>query len=251
VSTQNIYNAVIRAAGPAFANDASHLDVGAGRGDLIKEIRKHAKVKSFACDFHIDRFAADVPCEKVNFNHSTLPYQDEQFDVITSSEVVEHLENYRLLLRELFRIAKKDGIVVVTTPNVLNLASRIRYFVSGFANLFGPLPLRNDALYSTGAHITPIPFFYLAHALADAGFDDIKLSIDKAQRTSTFYAVLFYPLIALGKLRFMARERNRYRTITTENEQMVAAHFSWNLLLGRTIVVSARKRQGATLQHTQ
>lgn len=242
MSTQNIYNAVIRAAAHSFRSDASHLDVGAGRGELIGEVRKHANVKSFACDFHIERFAADVPCEKVNFNDSALPYRDEQFDVITSSEVVEHLENYRLLLRELFRIAKKDGTVVITTPNVLNLTSRLRYFISGFANLFGPLPLRNDALYSTGAHITPIPFFYLAHALADAGFDEIKLSIDKAQRTSTFYAVLFYPLIALGKLRFMARERKRYRTITTENKPMVEAHFSWNLLVGRTIVVSARKR---------
>lgn len=241
MSTQNIYEAVMRAALPAFGKGTAHLDIGAGRGELIKELNRNFDVQSQACDFHIERFTGGVPCKKVNLNTEPLPYQDDQFDLITCSEVVEHLENYRGLFREMQRVTKSGGVVVVTTPNVLNLLSRVRYLVSGFANLFGPLPVKNDALYSTGGHITPIPYFYLAHALTDAGFDDVRLSIDKPQRTSTFWAVLLLPFIALGGWYFMFRERNGYRTITKENEALVRAHFSWPLLVGRTIIVAASK----------
>lgn len=127
---------------------------------------------SSACDFHVERFAVEwVPCKQVNLNLESLPYPDAEFDLVTFSEVIEHVENYRALLREAFRVTTSGGVLVLTTPNVLNVNSRVRYLVSGFANLFGPLPVRNDKLYSTGGHITPIPYFYLAHALLDAGFD--------------------------------------------------------------------------------
>jgi SAM-dependent methyltransferase len=201
---------------------------------------------STACDFHVERFAVeDVLCAQVNLNHQSLPYADAQFDLVTSSEVIEHVENYRSLLREAFRVTANGGVLVVTTPNVLNVNSRVRYLVSGFANLFGPLPIRNDKLYSTGGHITPIPYFYLAHALRDAGFDNVELSIDKVQKTSVFWLVLLALFIFIGKHRFMARERKRFKTITVENEPLVASHFSWPLLVGRTIVVSAVKSGSA------
>ena len=137
--------------------------------------------------------------------------------------------------------------VVITTPNVLNTKSRIRYLLSGFANLFGPLPVRNDKLYSVRGHITPIPFFYLAHALLDAGFEKVELSIDKVQKTSVAWFVALCPFVFVGRLRFMARERNKFKTITAENAPLVASHFSWPLLVGRTIVVSAVKPVGSTV----
>jgi SAM-dependent methyltransferase len=251
MSTQKIYSAVIKAAkkrlsSASTAAGAKHLDIGAGRGELILALRHELPLCSTACDFHVERFAVeDVLCAQVNLNHATLPYPDAQFDLVTSSEVVEHLENYRSLLREAFRVTASGGVLVVTTPNVLNVNSRVRYLVSGFANLFGPLPVRNDKLYSTGGHITPIPYFYLAHALLDAGFDTIELSIDKVQKTSAFWLALLGPFIFIGKQRFMTRERKRFKTFTVENEPLVASHFSWPLLVGRTIVVSAVKSGGA------
>ncbi len=206
------------------------------------QFRKHFALDSRACDFHIERFAADhVPCAQLNLNKDPLPYADEQFDLVTSSEVVEHLESYRGLLREAFRVTKQGGVLIVTTPNVLNVSSRVRTLFCGFANLFGPLPVRHDEFYSTSGHITPIPYFYLAHALMDAGFEDLQLDIDKTQHTSVFWLVLLFPFIALGWWRFMRQERKRFKTITRENEMHVRAHFSWPVLVGRTIVLSAVK----------
>ncbi|MCR4301334.1 MAG: class I SAM-dependent methyltransferase [Sulfuricaulis sp.] len=251
MSTQNIYTAVIVAAKKRLSSTLAkeggkHLDIGAGRGALIQELRHALPMKSSACDFHVERFVAiGTPCAQVNLNHESLPYPDAHFDLVTCSEVVEHVENYRALLREAFRVTAIGGVVVVTTPNVLNANSRARYLVSGFANLFGPLPVRNDKLYSTGGHITPIPYFYLAHALLDSGFDNVELSIDKVQKTSVFWLTLLAPFIFLGMYRFMSRERKKFKTLTVENKPLVASHFTWPLLVGRTIVVSAVKPSSA------
>lgn len=249
MSTQNIYAAVIETSKKrlfSLTYGKRHLDIGAGRGELVQELRRAMSMISSACDFHIERFAAaGISCKQVNLNHEPLPYQDAEFNLVTSSEVVEHVENYRALLREVFRVMADGGVLVLTTPNVLNVNSRVRYLVSGFANLFGPLPVRNDKLYSTGGHITPIPYFYLAHALLDAGFDKVELSIDKVQKTSVFWLILLAPFIFVGRYRFMARERKKFKTITPENETHVEVHFSWPLLVGRTIIVSAVK-PGAT-----
>jgi SAM-dependent methyltransferase len=243
MSTENIYEAVIRICKRRLPYPGgTHLDIGAGRGELIRKLGEAISPKSFACDFHTDRFAAgNMPCAKVNLNLEPLPYPDAGFELVTCSEVVEHLENYRALLREAYRVAKPGGLLIVTTPNVLNVNSRVRYLWSGFANLFGPLPVRNDKLYSTGGHISPIAYFYLAHALLDAGFGKLELDIDKVQRTSVFWLVLLLPFMLMGWFRFMARERRRFKTITVENAPLVKSHFSWRLLVGRTIVVSAMK----------
>ena len=246
MSTQKIYAAVIKAAKRRLSSGNTegvrHLDIGAGRGELIDEFRQSFPLTSSACDFHVERFAVKgISCAQVNLNNQSLPYPDAQFELVTSSEVVEHVENYRALLREAFRVTVSNGIIVVTTPNVLNTSSRVRNLVSGFATLFGPLPVRNDKLYSTGGHINPIPYFYLAHAMLDAGFDKIELSIDKVQRSSVFWMIIFAPIMFIGWHRFMRRERKKFKTITAENKPLVESHFSWPLLVGRTIVVSAIK----------
>ena len=197
VSTNGIYKAVLRAsAGKCGQRQAHllHLDIGAGRGELIRLLQKAYRCNSSACDYHVERFGLkDVPIVAVNLDLQPLPYENDSFDLVTCSEVVEHLENYRSALREAYRVLRPGGSIIVTTPNVLNVYSRVRYLVCGFANLFGPLPTRNDKLYSTGGHITPIPYFYLAHALTDAGFIDICLEGDKIQRTSVFWLLLFFP----------------------------------------------------------
>lgn len=243
MSTAAIYDAVIRSVRRNVKGGRmNHLDIGAGRGQLIEQMRRVLPIQPHACDFHVENFAAkDVPLARVDLNDEPLPYPDATFDLVTCSEVIEHVENPRRLVREARRVLKPGGVLVLTTPNVLNANSRLRYLVSGFANLFGPLPAKNDKLYSTGGHITPLPYFYLAHALLDADFCDIELDVDRSQKSSSVLAVLFYPLILLGWLRFWRREERKYRTLTPANRVHVARHRSWPLLVGRTIVVSARK----------
>jgi SAM-dependent methyltransferase len=178
----------------------------------------------------------------VNLNTERFPYQDASFDLVTATEVVEHLERYREVLRDMHRIIKPGGSCILSTPNILNLNSRLRFLHFGFWNLFGPLPVRNSALYSTGGHINPCSYFYLAHSLLDAGFDDVTVSVDKHQRSAMAkLAVLYLPIKFMGWLAYR-KEVSRYRTIDAGNAALVQAMNSTDMLLGRTIIVSARKR---------
>ena len=219
------------------------LDIGAGSGDLLKLLRQGwPEMQADACDYHIERFALqDVNIVQIDLNTQPLPYADGSFDLVTCSEVLEHVENYRAVLREIHRVLKPGGLMVVTTPNVLNMKSRLRYLISGFASLFGPLPVKNQDRFATSGHITPIPYFYLAHALLDSDFRGLQLDTDKLQGTSRFLALLLAPVVWLGWRQFVRQERDRYHTLGEGNAPHVEQHNTATILAGRTIIVSAVK----------
>lgn len=56
------------------------------------------------------------PVQKVDKDHPSLSLGDNQFDVVLTIDVHEHLQNTGQLNRELARIVKPAGRVIVTTP---------------------------------------------------------------------------------------------------------------------------------------
>lgn len=249
MSTQRIYETVVEVARRRVAMDSdssnryqTHLDIGAGSGELIERFHRAFEVRSWACDYTDELMKQPgQTVEIVDLNHRGLPYEDGRFDIVTATEVVEHLEHYRQTLREVFRVLKPGGVCILTTPNILNLNSRLRFLWFGFWNLFGPLPVKHGALYSTGGHINPVSYFYLAHALMDAEFTDVASSVDKWQRSSMVKLALLWVPIRLFAAWAWHRERSRFHTITPDNAPLVREMNSVAMLLGRTIVVSARK----------
>jgi hypothetical protein len=57
--------------------------------------------------------------------------------------------------------------VIVTTPNVLSLPSRLRTLAWGFPELFDPLPLTGADERLLGGHIHPVAPYNLALALLE------------------------------------------------------------------------------------
>ena len=224
-------------------NGADYLDIGSGNGELIDAVARTFPVKPRACDYRADLMAMEgVTVDVANLNTEGLPYPDGSFDLVTCTEVIEHLEHYRATLREVSRILRPGGVFVVSTPNVLNLRSRLRYLFFGFFNMFGPLRLGDDRYHSTHGHINPVSYFYLAHSLSVAGFSDISVSVDKLQRGSWFALALLWLPIRISEAICIRREKRPHlRTINAENEPFVRDMNSLDLLLGRTIVVGCRK----------
>jgi hypothetical protein len=103
------------------------------------------------------------------------------------------LENFRTVVREIYRVLQPGCIAVFSTPNILNLRSRLRYLSSGFYNLFGPLAPDESAIHTTRGHIDPVSWFYLSHALLSAGFRDLKVTVDKYQRRSILAFLFLIP----------------------------------------------------------
>lgn len=219
-----------------------HLDIGSGNGDLIKLLRSRFNLHSSACDYTDSLMQlSDVKVAVADLSVQNLPYKDASFDLVTCTEVIEHLEHYRETLREMYRVLKPGGSLVLSTPNILNLKSRIRFLVAGFHNLFGPLHVRESSLHLTGGHINPVSVFYLAHSLLDAGFQDITVAIDKKQGTSIAWLVPLYLPIRLFFLLTLSKEKSKYKTVDEHNEPFVLLINRLDILLGRTIIVGCRK----------
>ena len=244
MSTEKIYQAVLKAASGFHSNGPikTHLDIGSGSGELIRLLNEKLGVKSSACDYTEELMK--VPgqtVDVVNLNHGGLPYPDGSFDFVTATEIIEHLEDYRRILGEIHRVLRKGGACVLSTPNTLSINSRLRYLWFGFPDLFGPLQIGDRSLHSTAGHVSPVPFFYLAHALMERGFSSVSLAFDRYQRSGIAKLLFFFlPVKILGGLGYR-REVSRYGTIDRENSALVKRMNSLGMLAGRTIIVSAVK----------
>jgi SAM-dependent methyltransferase len=243
LSTPSIVRAVvakIREVAPELRGD--YLDIGAGNGELIDRVIRQFPLQARACDYRDDLMTlGGVQVDVVDLNSGRLPYENDSLDLVTCTEVIEHLEHHRPLMREIHRILRPGGICVLSTPNVLNLRSRLRYLFFGFFNMFGPLHLGDDRHHSTHGHINPVSYFYLAHSLSEAGFRNVSVSVDKMQRRSWFALALLWLPIRLFTAISLSRERHKYRTLDECNEPFVRRMNSLDLLLGRTVVIGCRK----------
>ena len=244
MSTQPIYTTVLREA-DGFHRTRSlrdHLDIGAGRGELIQLFKDRFGTVSRACDYTEELMQLPgQTVDIVDLNCQPLPYPDASFDIVTATEVIEHLADFRRVVREIHRVLRPGGVCILSTPNILNLNSRLRFLWFGFGNLFGPLPVKHSKLYSTGGHINPVSLFYIAHALLDAGFATVTPQVDKPQRSAIPKLILLWPLIRIFGALALSRERNRYHTLDAANEPVVRQMNSIPLLLGRTVIACAVK----------
>jgi 2-polyprenyl-3-methyl-5-hydroxy-6-metoxy-1,4-benzoquinol methylase len=50
---------------------------------------------------------------------TNIQYSDESFDVIISFETIEHTTEYQKMLNEFKRVVKKNGLIIISTPNFL------------------------------------------------------------------------------------------------------------------------------------
>ena len=65
-----------------------------------------------------------------------LPFADETFDLVFWGDVIEHVFDSEGVLREIHRVLKKGGEIVMSCPNVSYLRFRIDYLFQGrIANL--------------------------------------------------------------------------------------------------------------------
>lgn len=58
-----------------------------------------------------------------------LPFRDNEFDAVVAGELLEHVWDGLVLLRELGRVSRPGGAVYVTTPNPFSLNNWLRHWL--------------------------------------------------------------------------------------------------------------------------
>jgi len=97
-------------------------------------------------------------------------------DIVCSVETIEHLENPRAFVRELVRLVKPNGLVMVTTPNQLSLLSKLTLLIKNEFNAFQSSP----DCYPT--HITALLEIALIRIFQECGLNEIKVDYSNQGR---------------------------------------------------------------------
>jgi SAM-dependent methyltransferase len=124
-----IYAMVARALKVNHAGRGVIVDVGCGAGNLWQFVHEQFSHYIGVDVVHYDGFPIDAEFKRVDLDSGRAPLPDESADVVVAVETIEHLENPRAFMRELVRLVKPGGQVVVTTPNQLSLLSLLTLIV--------------------------------------------------------------------------------------------------------------------------
>jgi 2-polyprenyl-3-methyl-5-hydroxy-6-metoxy-1,4-benzoquinol methylase len=132
-SGAEIKELIIRLAKKYAGNDGVHsiIDVGAGKGSLLRILQREYPHASLAA---IDYLAAPNDLHNIEWIEADLnrpPPLNRKFELVICSEVIEHVENPRNLLRYLKELISEGGHLIVTTPNQMSVRSVLSLLLYG------------------------------------------------------------------------------------------------------------------------
>ena len=132
------------------------LDVGCGRGGLRAHVQDLIDNYSGIDVVRYDGFPSDARFYLADLDAHDWPVPALAADVVAAVETIEHLENPRAFVRQLARICRRDGLIVITTPNQLSLLSKLTLVLKNEFNAFqeapGLYPAHRTALLECDLH---------------------------------------------------------------------------------------------------
>lgn len=98
------------------ARDKQVLSVGTGPFWIERELLDGLGATKIVKNDIIDSGDTDIVADACD-----LPVEDDSFDLVICRELIEHVLNPVMLLTEMYRVLKKGGYMLITTPNAYNV----------------------------------------------------------------------------------------------------------------------------------
>jgi ubiquinone/menaquinone biosynthesis C-methylase UbiE len=131
--------------------DDKILSIGCGEGYIENQINS-------GCLYMLDISTAAVERAKNKLERKNnikeiivgdalnIPYQDNTFDFVLCSEVIEHTLNPQQLIKEIERVAKKGAKIIITIPNEkhINRIKKLLIKIKLFNIFFKDIPIIQD-----------------------------------------------------------------------------------------------------------
>jgi len=96
------------------------LDIGTADGLMLNNLANELSPRiSVGIDFSSEllKFADNNQSFFVQSDASKLPFKDDFFDVVVACAIIEHVPNAEAMINECYRVLKKGGLCIITTPD--------------------------------------------------------------------------------------------------------------------------------------
>jgi 2-polyprenyl-3-methyl-5-hydroxy-6-metoxy-1,4-benzoquinol methylase len=209
------------------------LDIPTGLGALAKVLHDMGFTVS-CCDIDPGQFLVEGLTVDVGDLNGQIPYEDGSFDYVCFLEAIEHTENPYNAVRELSRVLKPGGILIMSTPNYLNIERRLKFLVTGFFTK----PMSRETFLGAcqgktyGMHLSPIGYTLIRFALEHAGFTIREITYDKKKAKQAALKPLVWLIRAYTRL-WSRRKRNQYWLSETTSSEILEG--------GNTLIIYAEK----------
>jgi 2-polyprenyl-3-methyl-5-hydroxy-6-metoxy-1,4-benzoquinol methylase len=174
VSNRAVYEMAARLLARRGGRHGRMCDVGCGAGSFLQYARTLCDSYCGVDVVRYDDFPAGVEFMQSDLDAARWPIEDDSFDTTVSIETIEHLENPRAFFRELVRITRAGGLIVVTTPNQLSLLSKLTLVLKEQFNAF------QRPCYP--AHITALLKSDLLRISGECGLVDVEICFSNRGR---------------------------------------------------------------------
>jgi 2-polyprenyl-3-methyl-5-hydroxy-6-metoxy-1,4-benzoquinol methylase len=160
------------------------LDIGAGTGDFLS-VAKQNGWQTIGVE-PSDKAKAIAVKKEVSFVGDTAELENQSFDVITMWHVLEHVPNLDNQIKELKRLLKPNGSLIVAVPN----------FKSFDAKHYGTF---------WAAYDVPIHFWHFSKKAIKKLFEKEGMELEKVlpMKFDAFYVSLLSEKYKFGKMNFV------------------------------------------------
>jgi SAM-dependent methyltransferase len=173
-SLKAVYEMIANALTSRHSGGGMLVDVGCGCGHLWPYVADRFDRYCGADVVLYEGFPSIGEFHCVDLDTGRVPLDDGVADIVTAIETIEHLENPRAFVRELTRLAKPGGWVLVTTPNNLSLLSK---FTLLWLNEFNAFRAGNYP-----AHLTALIEVDLRRMAGECGWDRVTIEYTRSGR---------------------------------------------------------------------
>ncbi|MBD2358435.1 class I SAM-dependent methyltransferase [Tolypothrix sp. FACHB-123] len=152
---------------PTLNHDTPVLDIGCGTGAWLERLASLGFSQLHGIDLEIEQFSTKkATCSQANIDYDDLGLGSRKFGLITSIEVIEHLENPGRLFYHVAKHLDTNGFFLLTTPNIHSINCRLKFLITGKMASFDE---KGDP-----THIYPVLLHSLSRILARYSLEIVK-----------------------------------------------------------------------------
>ena len=190
--------------------DFKYLDFGGANGELTSSLAKHlglfkdqvfvSDIKSWFGTENINEYQKNITLRYLK--SSILPFQDNSVDFVSAFQVFHHIKELDISLKEIYRILKPNGILLirehdcdnVATQTLIDLEHSIREICLQNINdnIQSQNPLIKDELnYLHNYDDTYFSKVDLTNRLKSFGFNELQMNYPPIRGSTRFYYNVF------------------------------------------------------------